>query len=118
MGRALQPPNVNGVLNSHLTLKFQKFGYTYLVETANGQSTYSVSDGNRTLTLPIRWSFGNAAQTWVFERDGVFYESLVSYYPSIGGLEITIGDSNITPRSLDEAAGRKLPTGEVTACFG
>jgi hypothetical protein len=118
MGRALQPPGVDPVLSSHPRLTFQKFAYTYVVETLNGQSTYSVTDGTQTITLPIRWTFGNSARTWVFERDGVYYESLVSYYPSLGGLGITIGDFGITPRTLDEAVGRRLPPSEPVACFG
>jgi hypothetical protein len=118
MGRALQPPGSNPVLDSHPRLTFQKYGYSYVVETKNGKSTYSVSDGTRTITLAIRWSFGNRAQTWVFERDGVYYESLVSYYPSLGGLGITIGDFEIDPKTLDEAVGRRLPPNEPVACFG
>jgi hypothetical protein len=118
MGHALQPPGSNPVLDSHPRLTFQKYGYSYSVETKNGQSTYSVTDGTRIITLPIRWSFGNRAQTWVFERDGVYYESLVSYYPSLRGLGITIGDFDINPRTLDEAVGRRLPPNEPVACFG
>ena len=118
MGRALQLPGADATLDSQPRLTFQKFGYTYLVETRNGQSTYSVSDGTQTITLPIRWIFGNGAQTWVFEREGVYYESLVSYYPSLGGLGITIGDSEITPKTLDQAVGRRLPPNEPVACFG
>jgi Cytochrome c554 and c-prime len=118
MGRALQLPGANAILNSHPRLTFQKFGYTYVVETKDGQSTYSVTDGSQTITLPVRWSFGNGAQTWVFERDGVYYESFVSYYPSVGRLGITIGDTEITPKSLNEAVGRRLPPNEPVACFG
>ena len=118
MGRALQPPGSNSVLDSHPKLTFQKNGYSYVVETKNGQSTYSVTDGTRTIALSIHWSFGNGAQTWVFERDGVYYESLVSYYPSVGGLGITIGDSDISPRTLEQALGRRLAPNEPSACFG
>jgi len=118
MGLGLQSLDSNPILQSHPRLTFQKFGYTYLVETKDNQSTYSVSDGTRTVTLPIKWSFGNGAQTWVFERDGIYYESLVSYYPSVSGLAITIGDFEITPRTLDEAVGRRLPPNEPVACFG
>ena len=118
MGRALQLPGTDPTLVTHPRLTFQKFGYTYTVETKDGQSTYSVTDGNRTITLPIRWNFGKGAQTWMFERDGTYYESLVSYYPSIDGLEITTGDSSITPKTLDEAVGRKLRPSEPKDCFG
>jgi cytochrome c554/c'-like protein len=118
MGRALQLPGSNSVLAAHPRLTFEKNSYSYLIETKNGQSTYSVTDGTRTIALLIRWSFGNGAQTWVFERDGVYYESLVSYYPSAGGLGITIGDSNIAPRTLEQALGRRLAPNEPAACFG
>jgi hypothetical protein len=118
MGRALQLPGSNSVLSSHPRLTFEKNGYSYVIETKNGQSTYSVTEGTRTIALSIRWSFGNGAQTWVFERDGVYYESLVSYYPSVGGLGITIGDSGITPRTLEQALGRRLAPNEPSACFG
>jgi len=118
MGRALQPQGLNPVLDSHPKLTFQKNGFSYIIETKSGQSTYSVTDGTRTIALPIRWSFGNGAQTWVFERDGIYYESLVSYYPSIGGLGITIGDFEIIPRTLEQALGRRLAPNEPSACFG
>ncbi|GAC1638292.1 MAG: hypothetical protein NVS9B14_18730 [Candidatus Acidiferrum sp.] len=118
MGRALQPTGSNPVLESHPRLTFQKNGYSYVVETKDGHCTYSVSDANRTITVPIRWSFGNRAQTWVFERNGVYYEGLVSYYPAAGGLGITIGDADIVPRSLEEALARRLPPNEPIACFG
>jgi hypothetical protein len=118
MGRGLQLPGTNPTLTSHPRLKFQKWGYTYLVETKGQQSTYSVTDGTRTIRLPIVWNFGKGAQTWVFERDGVYYESLVSYYPSIDGLAITTGDSSITPTNLDEAVGRRLKPSEPKDCFG
>ncbi len=117
MGRALQVAGKNPTLVSRPRLKFQKWGFTYLIETRGTQSTYSVSDRTRTITLPIRWTFGKGAQTWVFERDGVYYESLVSYYPSIDGLEVTTGDSELLPKTLDEAVGRKLGNMEVKDCF-
>ena len=118
MGRGLQLPGSDPTLIAHPRLTFQKFGYTYVVETKGEQSTYSVTDGTRTITLPIRWNFGKGAQTWMFEKDGVFYESLVSFYPSIDGLEITTGDSSITPKTLEEAVGRKLRPSEPKDCFG
>jgi hypothetical protein len=117
MGRALQVAGKNPTLLSHPKLTFQKWGFTYLVETKGADSTYSVSDANRTITFPIRWTFGKNAQTWVFERDGSYYESLVSYYLSIDGLEVTTGDEGLHPKNLDEAFGRKLGNIEVGDCF-
>lgn len=117
MGRGLQLAGKNPTLLSHPRLTFQKWGFSYLIETNGAESTYSVSDGTKTIKLPIRWTFGKGAQTWVFERDGVYYESLVSYYPSIDGLEVTTGDEGLLPKNLDEAVGRKLGNMEVKDCF-
>jgi cytochrome c553 len=53
MGHALQLSGANAILNSHPRLTFQKFGYTYVVETKDGQSTNSVTDGSQTIDLPV-----------------------------------------------------------------
>jgi hypothetical protein len=77
-----------------------------------------VTDGARTLSFPIHWTFGVGAQTWALEKDGKLYESLVSYYPSISGLAITTGDEGLTPTTLEEAMGRELTQKDSQACFG
>ncbi len=83
MAHATELPGSNTVLAQHPRLAVQKGAYTYTVETRGEQSTYTVSDGTSTISLPIQWSLGAGAQTWVLERNGKFYESLMSYYPSI-----------------------------------
>lgn len=118
MGKALELPGANPTLSSHPNLTTRKGPYTYTVETALGKSTYRVTDGTQSISVPIYWSFGEGAQTWVLDRDGQFYESLVSYYPSKNGLDITTGDEGLKPETLEEALGRKLSKGEVSACFG
>ncbi len=42
----------------------------------------TVTGSGQKLTVPLLWAFGRgkAGQTYVFERDGVFYESRVSFY--------------------------------------
>ena len=118
MGKALELPGSNPTLSSHPSLKFRKGPYTYRVETVEGKSTYRVTDGTKSISVPIYWSFGEGAQTWVLGRDGQFYESLVSYYPFKNGLDITTGDEGLKPQTLEEAIGRKLSKSEVSACFG
>jgi hypothetical protein len=87
------------------------------VQTKDGQSTYTVSDGVGSLTLPIRWIFGQHTQTWVLEKNGHLYESLVSYYPHDNALGVTPGDQRITPTNLTEATGRELSLWESRSCF-
>src|SRR6266700_5506732 len=118
MGRALQLPSANPTLEKLPKLTFSKGGYTYTVETRDGKSTYSVTDGAHSVSLPLHWGFGTHAQTWALERDGKMYESMVSYYPSISGLNITTGDETLTPHTVDEAIGRELGQPEIKSCFG
>lgn len=118
MGRAMLLPGHNTILQRHPTLKVQKGAFTYTVETHGDVSTYAVSDGGASLSAPIHWAFGANSQTWVLERNGRFYESLVSFYPAIDGLDTTMGDQDLKPASLEEAFGRALAPGEYNACFG
>jgi hypothetical protein len=118
MGRALEPAGDNPILSAHPLLTVQKGAFTWTVAMRNGHSTYSVTDGVSTISVPIVWSFGAGNQTWLLERDGHFYESLVSFYTSVDGLDTTTGDSAIVPTSLEQAFGRDLDPVDVRACFG
>ena len=118
MGRGMQWPQNNPLFKARAALKFTKGEYKYTVETKGNQTTYSVTDGTRTITLPVYWSFGKGAQTWVLDKDGELLESMVSYYPSIEGLDITTGDESLKPQNLDDAVGRKLRKGEPKDRFG
>ena len=118
MGRAMQIPGDNPDLSANPKMTFRNGGYSYSVDTRNGQSQYSVSDGTRTIAVPILWAMGAQAQTWVVVYDGKMYESLVSYYPSMKGLYITVGDDHMAPKTLEEAIGRPLSNDDAKTCFG
>ncbi len=118
MGMGMQWPDTNSLFKTHPQLSYRKGPYSYTITTKGNETVYSVTDGSHTISLPIRWSFGKGAQTWVLEKDGDLLESMVSYYPSIDGLDITTGDETLQPQNLDEAVGRKLRRGEPRDCFG
>jgi hypothetical protein len=118
MGRALAFPGANPVLKDNPTLTVRKGPYTYTVETRSAESTYIVSDGTRTISIPIHWNFGAGAQTWVLDYNGHRYESAVSFYPSIPGLDFTTGDEDLKPKNLEEAIGREIELRETKVCFG
>ncbi len=118
MGRAIQLPGDDPILKDHPKLTVTKGAYTYSVETKGNATTYSVTDGTRTISLPLLWSFGEGSQSWVFQRNGHWFEGLVSYYPALTGLDTTIGDGGLTPHNLDEAFGRQLLPTEIQDCFG
>src|ERR1700736_2768599 len=58
MGRALALAGTNPVLRENPKLTVRKGAYTYTVETHGTESSYSVSDGTRTISVPIHWNFG------------------------------------------------------------
>ena len=56
--------------------------------------------------MPIEWAFGQGAagQTYVFRRDGQWYESRVSYFSALRGLDLTLGADHHAAQS---ARGRR-----------
>ena len=117
MRHAMADEGTNAVLEAHPNLSLQKNAYTYSVQTQNGKSIYTVSDVTGSMSLPIHWAIGDRSQTFVLEKDGHYYESLVSYYQRDVTLATTPGDEDIVPHSLIEAVGRELPLWEVRNCF-
>ncbi len=118
MAHAMQMPGINPTLDAHPKLEFHLGKYTYKVETHAGMTQYTVTDGSQSLSLPVLWTMGAEAQTWVVERNGKMYESLVSYYPVLKGLDITTGDERLKPATLEEALGRAFGDEDAKACFG
>ncbi|UWZ85591.1 cytochrome c family protein [Occallatibacter riparius] len=117
MRHAMEPAETNPTLMAHPDLAVQQNGYSYSVQTKGGVSTYAVSDATGTLSLPIHWVFGQHSQTFVLEKDGKLYESLVSYFPREQGLGTTPGDESLKPKNLTEAMGRELSQWESLSCF-
>lgn len=117
MRHAMEPAGANPVLGAHPSLTTQQKGYSYSIQTKDGQSTYTVSDATGSLTLPIHWVFGQHSQTYVLQKDGHLYESLVSFFPREDGLATTPGDQDLKPKNLTEAMGRELPAWESLSCF-
>jgi hypothetical protein len=121
MGDALQRPRQSEFLRGHERLTFENGPYRYEISRTPQGSLYTVTDGSATITTPLLWSLGHgkAGQTYVFERDGHFYESRVSYYLDIDGLDQTLGaPPGSVPRNLDEASGRRMTPDDVRGCFG
>lgn len=118
MAHALQLPSQDLLFKTHPRLTFRVGSYSFTIGRDGDQVLYSVTDGSETISLPVRYAFGVGAQTFVLERDGQLYESHVSYYPSIDGLDVTMGDQQIHPATVLQAMGRALPSDQSTACFG
>jgi hypothetical protein len=118
MAHALAIPENNPLFAKMPLLRVQKGPFTYTVETKNSATTYSVSDGKTSLSVPVHWTFGVDNQTFVFEYEGHWYEGLVSYFAEVNGLDTTIGDDSLHPTTVLEALGRPIVEAERAACFG
>jgi Cytochrome c554 and c-prime len=121
MANALENVEQCKVLIEHPVLTANVAGYSYRIERKGDQSSYSVSDGTNTLTLPIRWAMGASSaigQTYILEKDGELYESRVSYFRELNGLGPTLGSVGSVPPDLREAAGRLMSHDDKLKCFG
>ena len=119
MSMGMEAIATSKVLSANPKLTMQVGPYTYELKRNGKQSSYSVTDGKDTISLPILYAFGQGkmGQTYMLERDGKFYESLVSFYSEPKALDFTIGAPRGVPASLDAAVGRLLSSNEVSSCF-
>lgn len=120
MGHALETVEECTTFAAHPLLTFKDRRYSYNIELRAGQALYTVSDGEHSLTLPIRWvtgaSFG-IGQTYILEKDGQLYQSRVTYFRELKGLGLTLGAEGTVPTSLLEAVGRVMGPEEKFRCF-
>jgi hypothetical protein len=120
MAQAAAPAANSEILKSHSDLTEQRAGYHYDLSTSQQAVNFSVTDGAQSLSAPIAWAFGlgHKGQTYIYERDGGFYESHLSFYKSLGALDLTTGHDATNPDDLKSAMGRWLDGDEARRCFG
>jgi Cytochrome c554 and c-prime len=109
------------ILRAHSILVFHFGPYTYAISRQHGQSIYSVSDGRRTISLPVLYAFGDGThgQAYIYLWKGAYHQSAVSFYGETQGLDVTAGYTRSAPPSLEEALGSRMPPpGGARRCFG
>jgi len=119
MRMAMESVGESRVLVANPVLSFRNGPYLYLIKRKDKQSFYTVSDGKGSITVSILYAFGRgkAGQTYVFQNESELYESRVSFYKDIAGLDLTVGTADKIPASLKEALGRRLSEDETKNCF-
>jgi hypothetical protein len=113
------PVAESDVLSKNSRLSFQSGKINYEIVTAAHQSVYSVTDGSQTLSAPLTWLFGDGhvGQSYLFERDGNFYESRASYFDTVKGLDFTPGRKLTDAQNLEQAMARPVMGAELIRCF-
>src|ERR1043165_1188662 len=119
MGRAAQTVETSEVLRSNPRLTFRSGRYSYEITRRDNKSFYTVTDGTDTVSEPVLYSFGQgkAGQTYVFRHNGSLWESRVSFYTELKGLDWTMGYQLSAPTSLESALGRAISADEARECF-
>jgi Cytochrome c3 len=107
------------LLQDHPALAFQTGPFHYRLSTQDDKSTLTVSSGASALGVELLWAFGSAhmGQTFLYEQNGAFFESHVSFFAKPQALDITPGQSPAVPESLAMAAGRAMRLQEARQCF-
>jgi cytochrome c554/c'-like protein len=119
MGMAMEPAAEARILTAHPRLLFRLGKYSWEILRAGNGSRYLVTDGKDHISVPILYAFGlgKAGQTYVLEYKGQIYESRLSFYDEIKGLDLTLGVPRTEPESLIAALGRPMSKDETMHCF-
>jgi Cytochrome c554 and c-prime len=93
--------------------------YLYQITSDRLGSRLTVSIGKQALTANIAWVFGAnvRGQTYILEKDGALYESQVSSFAGLGGMDLTPGHVRVEAGNLQNALGESLSTSAATRCF-
>ncbi len=120
MAHAASRAAASEILIQHPALRFSTGGYTYVIAREGDRIKYSVTGGGKTISADLVWAFGagSMGQTYLYEYRGALYESQVSFYSSVNGLDLTIGHRNPAQFDLELAAGRRVGKLEENRCFG
>jgi predicted CXXCH cytochrome family protein len=120
MANAATRPLASEALRAHNQLTFRVPPYTYQILRKEDGSQYSVTDGEHSISTALSWAFGlgESGQTYILEHNGTFFESRVSYYRALDGLDFTPGATRTPSANLEDALGRRmLYAPETSRCF-
>jgi cytochrome c553 len=119
MARTLARIGETEVLRSHPRLNFQHGPYGYEIVSSPSGTTYTASDGTRSLSASLLWAFGagTVGQSYLYQQAGQWYEARASFFGTLDNLDFTPGRALASPRTLEEAMSRPVGNTEVVGCF-
>jgi hypothetical protein len=119
MARTALPVADSDILAARERLAFQVGKITYQIAAVGAKSVYTVTDGTQSLSAPLAWSFGDGhvGQSYLFEKDGNFFESRTSYFDGLQALDFTPGRKLTEPQNLEQAMARPVGGAELVRCF-
>src|SRR5580692_5866258 len=93
--------------------------YLYRISTGERGARLEVSYGKQSVVANIAWTFGAGVhgQTYILDHDGALYESQVSNFAALHGMDLTPGHTSASAGDLKNALGEQLSTSAAARCF-
>ena len=109
--------NTQFLTGRSLSLEVAPFRYG-LTSTPQGLS-YGVSDGDRKLSQKLAWVIGagDLARTFLYQSNGRWMQSEMSFYTKPASLDITTGLGRSSGSTLPAALGQQLSAEDARSCF-
>jgi len=119
MAHAASKASETEVLRSNPTITLSTPPFQTAISTNHVSSNYTVSGGGESISGQLLWSMGAGVkgQTFILNYLGILFESQLSYFPSIGGLDITPEHPRGTPQYLESAFGAPQSDKAAQQCF-
>jgi hypothetical protein len=120
MARASSRASETDVLRSHPSISHSAPPFQTVIVRDRASSTYTVMRGGESMSGQIFWSMGDGVlgKTFILRVGVTLFESQLSYFPSLGGLDLTPGHVNAPPQDLlVRAFGQPQTADTAQRCF-
>jgi hypothetical protein len=119
MAHAASKASETEVLRWNPTITLSTPPFRTVISSNRVSSNYTVARGSELISGQLLWSMsaGVKGQTFVLNYLGILFESQLSHFPSIGGLDITPEHPRGTPQYLETAFGAPQSDKAARQCF-
>jgi hypothetical protein len=120
MAHAVELATANAFTNMPRAMHFRTESYDYSLSTTATGAEYSTANGQQSASAAVSWVFGDRqfGDTFLYQQNGIYFESRVSYYRALNGLDLTTGRTQFRPSRIETALGRRMLPDEPPLCFG
>lgn len=129
MAQTLMPADQSRILTSHYGEQIKVDGYLYRIFLGPQGAAFREASTTPQITKPLTWAFGSGkiSQVYLTPEKGGFNESHFSYFASIDGFDLTLGQPPVrvaytalaqSSDATERAGGRTVDMAEARRCFG
>jgi hypothetical protein len=120
MAHAVTPATTDAFTNIPQTMNFRAGSFNYSLSQTETGAEYSVTNGQDSASAALNWVFGDRqfGDTFLYQQNGIYFESRLSYYSLLNGLDFTTGHPRFRANRIETALGRRMSPEEPPLCFG